>query len=438
MNTTGIFVSETFPDGEFILREMGLESVALNSITPRWKRMSYMAVMMFITKEKPQLSALSLEKVKGYLHAIYHLCELQDWKATKYMLDLPITMTYNSISLSLPFSEYLLFRGLEQQLLNVCEDTINSFPNTESQLASIYLLKARSLAEIVDRKMACDIFKEICTVIDKYSEDYIEATARLAMGQIYSGDYKEGEKNLISQLKELEKAPNFSPKTIELKAEIFQYLAWYAMNASKFKKAIYYYEIAVKIRKESGLIHKIVDPLLHLGVIQKKLKNYKNAITYLQQAKETATIFMNESYIEWVDHHLAYVFLEQGNYCLAEQLCKSCIEKAKERHREENNSGKSAIPDYYEQLGLIKLAKGKVNEAIQLLEMSLTCRINIANKHGTASSLKHLSIALWYQKKYLKSLYFLGNSLKTYSELKILNFQRFFNTIKLFLEWTNR
>ncbi|MHC5779844.1 tetratricopeptide repeat protein [Nostoc sp.] len=62
-----------------------LETLEINinnikSIKPNWKRTHYRAVINWLTKYKPLSDSPNPEKIKGYLEAFYHLCEVEAWE----------------------------------------------------------------------------------------------------------------------------------------------------------------------------------------------------------------------------------------------------------------------------------------------------------------------------------------------------------------------
>jgi tetratricopeptide (TPR) repeat protein len=78
--------SETLPPPESVLANLGIDPAQIKFIKPRWKRTHYRAIVNWITKYQPQPNACNLEKVRGYLEAFHHICEVEDWeKASKIL-----------------------------------------------------------------------------------------------------------------------------------------------------------------------------------------------------------------------------------------------------------------------------------------------------------------------------------------------------------------
>ena len=75
------------PPGECVLANLGIDLVApeFREMPPR-KRAQYRAVKNWLTRYKPKLGASNLEKVKGYLEAFHHFCEVEDWERASQIL----------------------------------------------------------------------------------------------------------------------------------------------------------------------------------------------------------------------------------------------------------------------------------------------------------------------------------------------------------------
>ncbi|MBD1832917.1 tetratricopeptide repeat protein [Cyanobacteria bacterium FACHB-472] len=79
-------MSDILPSGESVLAELGIDSVAIKFIQPHWKRTHYRAVINWLTKYKPKPDTTNIEKVRGYLEAFHHLCEVEAWEEATAIL----------------------------------------------------------------------------------------------------------------------------------------------------------------------------------------------------------------------------------------------------------------------------------------------------------------------------------------------------------------
>jgi len=406
---------------------------------PLEKRHHYRAIKYFLTVEdEPLPEASSLEQVSRYLQSLYHLCQLQAGEYIKFILSIPIFINPSRISLSLPLYEYLLFKGLSRTLLEESQQIINSLTDTDRDITYIIMLKARALSDISGATQdACLLFKEICSKTQEGSDIHTEATARLGIRQVSSGIYQEGILNLKKSLTVidylLEDHPEFGDNKLrfyEIKSDILESFAFYKMNSSNFTQAIDLYVKIIEIRDKYGWLHKLIGPLVHQGILMRRMGNYNQAMIYLNEAKARAVEISNENNPTWIDHHLAYVHLNQGKISEAEKLCKSSLEGYK---RIESLGG---ISDCYEQLGLINLAKREIKDAEKYFEMSLNIRKSIGNLHGSASSVLDLALVYWHNKRYLKSIRLLLLGFSLYYKIGVLNHVRFARMLKLAYVWT--
>ncbi|HBK64188.1 MAG TPA: hypothetical protein DD000_11870, partial [Cyanobacteria bacterium UBA11166] len=73
--------------GELMLTNLGIKmsSPSLDNISP-WEFAHYMAVENWLTEYKPQPNANNLEKVRGFLEAFHHLCEVEAWETASKIL----------------------------------------------------------------------------------------------------------------------------------------------------------------------------------------------------------------------------------------------------------------------------------------------------------------------------------------------------------------
>lgn len=399
------------------------------------KRTHYIALKYYLTVEdEPPPHATDLDKVHRYLEALHHLCQLQAWEQILLVLATPVDINQQTASLWLPLPDYLLYKGSFRKVLEISEDIIGCLPNTSNDLTPAIILKARALSAMGQLRDACHVFEEACAKSSENSETYIECTARLGMAQVQAGMYQEGQTNLAKSLKKIESLIEINPsplslnKILELKADILENIAYSEMNAYRFEKSINLYTEVINIRKEQGLIHKLAAPLVHQGIIMRRMGDCKRAINYLTEAKEVE--IDKEIRGGWIDHHLAYVFLQEGNHILAEQYCKTSLEGYKKL---EDQRG---ISDSYEQLGFINLAKGEIEDASKNFERGLNIRTSIGNLHGTASSLKDMAIVYWHQKRFIISLFYFFKSAALYFKIGVVNQRRIARLFQIYFVWT--
>jgi tetratricopeptide (TPR) repeat protein len=429
------------------LTEISIDSIfdtlKLNSnffrTLPRFKKVNYQATIKFLNDYKTQSKEQSQKQVKDCLETLYHLGQIPEWELIDSVLinilKLPIYLNPAVTNLSLPVAEYLLFQGSYQTLINTTKELINTLKNS-THINHVLLLKARALAGL--NQEPTQIFQILKTIaINSHPESlqHLEANCHLAMYQVGLGHYQEGIislQNLLTIINHKLQNKFLSDYQIiyELKTEILEILAYYEMNRSNFTKASQIYDEVITLRQELGLIHKMINPQVHQGIILRRNSQYEQGIKILTNAQEQAKLINNLDAQTFIAHHLAYIYLNQGNVTQAKPLAKIAFEGYQKL---DNFRG---ISDCYEQLGLINLAENNFDEAQQNFQIALTMRQSISNLHGAASCLLDLALAYWHQKRIIKSIIFLFKGFYAYAKLGILNKVRLRRMLKLAYTWT--
>ncbi len=77
------------PPGEWMLANLGIDLAAPEfRELPPYKRAQYRAVKNWLTRYKLKPDASNLEKVRGYLEAFHHFCEVQDWERASKIIEI--------------------------------------------------------------------------------------------------------------------------------------------------------------------------------------------------------------------------------------------------------------------------------------------------------------------------------------------------------------
>jgi len=391
------------------------------------KRHHYRAVKYYLTVEdEPPSDATNLEKVHRHTESLHHSCQLQAWEPVQSILSFPICISTTTVSFSLPLCEYLIFKGLSTNLLEITDEIIHSFQRDISDISSTKILKARALGGTGNLPNASKIYEELCLEFSPDSETYIEAKAHLAMSQIQREMYQEGILNLNKALNLIEsfldsdsELPSKS-KILELNADIIGQLAYYEMNLGRFKEAKNLYSKELQILEGSKSLHKLIYPLVHQGIILRKEFRIQESIESLIKARARAIEIQDEQALVWIAHHLAWAFRLQKKYVEAQENCLISLEGYKKI------DDKRGINDSYELLGWIYLDKGKVNDAIENFNKALNWRKTNGVLQGAASCVMSLAIAYWRRGNLFKSVKTIFEGLNLYRKAGVLNRTRLF------------
>lgn len=462
-----------------LLETLRLNDEFIRSVKPKAKRRQYRAAFNWLnlaqnSKVVVENESSDFRQAQGFLEAIYHFCEAQDYTASIQVLEAQIESPISNVP-DMPLHSYLLYKGQGSQLLKTVDMIIGGLQDEDSGKCFLKMLKAKAAESLGQRSLAVQIYEDICKREAPQSKEYIEAFTRLAGCQIQMGLYQVGVPNLENALSSIEnmRQDASDPLFTELKTDILEGLAFYRMITGAFSEAFDLFGEVFRLRQQSGMTTGLLVPLAHQGIILRKSavprqhlvkillvntlrlfglrwfsnmlynklcqplkytieQNYERAENLLQQAYSLCEETENENPKSWIAHHLAWVIINRGQAPLAEE---QALEALKIYEAIEDQKG---ISDCYEQLGRIYLAKDKLrlNDAEFCSNQALNIRQNIDSFHGVSSSILTLSFVYWHKGEYLKSFQFLIKATHSYYQIGILNMTRIFAILTLFSVWT--
>ncbi len=245
------------------------------------------------------------------------------------------------------------------------------------------------------------------------SDTYGKAVVALGRLQFNRGHYDQALKTFADIEHHLVSTEDFKLLTA-IQAE----RAAYYLNHYEYDRALaLYLQIDELVRARNGG-QSSDHMLLMLGVVYRRKKAYSQAASYLLALLARAEKNGNRSAIATAAHHLALVYLCQGDSAQARQYCG----KALALYRDIDDP--RGIADAYEQAGRITLAEGHAADALADLEQSLRMKETLGSRHGMASSLRHLAIAHLACGEPLLAAHLLWRSLSLYRQLGTLNRNR--------------
>jgi tetratricopeptide (TPR) repeat protein len=292
----------------------------------------------------------------------------------------------------------------------------------------IELLHAKAISELESElRKPLILLQKFCYKSKNHQAINLLARSFLGMHQITSGIYQKGIETLLNILEEIDYLTDtkWSPCLRETKGDILEKIAFYRMSQRNYKESIRLYDEAINLNKELGLIYKNVMSLANQGIVFRRTGHYEQSINVLEEAKSEIFKISNGSLNSWTDftlsyveHHLAYVFLDQNKLESAEHLCIKVLEKNKSM---KNDWG---VADCYDQLGLIFLRRQKLKGAENYFRKSLSIRKMIGNPHSIVSSVFHLAALYRAKGEILKSVIYIMQGLNMYRRLGLFNFNK--------------
>ncbi|MFE1746410.1 tetratricopeptide repeat protein [Coleofasciculus sp. H7-2] len=236
-------MSNILPPSELVLAELGIDSAAIKFIHPHWKRTRYRAVINWLTKYKPKPDATNLEKVRGYLEAFHHLCEVEAWEEASRIL---------LTRLNTPTNE---------QLHNQLE-----LWGIYHERASLYSRLLDKLGSRLDVQLVYGL-SDSCYHLENYNKaiegyQWCLAVARENRDQQLEGLALRGLGNAYDSL-------------------------------GNYAKALEYHEKCLAVSQKSGDRQLEGQALGNIGLVYRSLENYDTAIKYTQQDLEIARELQN-------------------------------------------------------------------------------------------------------------------------------------------------
>ncbi|NER02385.1 MAG: tetratricopeptide repeat protein [Okeania sp. SIO3C4] len=348
------------PSIELVLEKIGLESATIKSIKPCQKRTQYRAVMNWLTEYKPHSNASNLEKVKGYLEAFHHLCEVEDWEKATTIIDITLNTPTNEKlrDLLITWGYYQQQKEIFDRLLGKLNDewqciclnglgryyysisryqsAINYFHQslviaqenlpTEKQV-NILINLSSPYQEIGNYQKAIDILSEALKIDKTINNSLEEGSIFINLGNAYDciGNYS--------------KAIDFQRKGLDIARENANYyqecIALGGMGNSYFSLQDYhvamsYYQQQRKIAEEIGDRQSIKSALGNIGIIYRFLKTYPEAITYLEKSLELAIEMGDLNGEETALTNLGVIEVELGNLTKGKEYLEKGLNIARE------------------------------------------------------------------------------------------------------------
>ncbi|CAG0933956.1 hypothetical protein TFLX_03292 [Thermoflexales bacterium] len=316
-------------------------------------------------------------------------------------------------------SAYLQHRYLYQDLLIYCKRGLSSTQLLGANAGWLHLLSYEAhwaIGEWDEARSSAESAIAATRLIDPTTH----ARAVLALGrlQFNLGEYRAALQTL-SEAETLLAAIHDYDGVASVKAE----RAAYYLNRNELKKALSLYLEVDQLRQQLHPGDPTDHTLLMLGVVYRRLRDYRKAIEALSQLIQSGEAAGSLSAVATGTHHLAWVYYDTREFSQALNLGA----RAKEMYERINDPRGGSDAD--EQLGLIALANRDYASARVCLECSLAVRQHLGNQQGTASSLRRLAKLHLRQRNLLLGTRYLWRSLSLYQQIGMLGFRQLVNIL---------
>ncbi|MEG4853732.1 tetratricopeptide repeat protein [Microcoleus sp. B5-D4] len=158
------------PPGEWMLANLGIDLAAPEfREMPPCKRAQYRAVKNWLTRYKLKPDASNLEKVRGYLEAFHHLCEVEDWQRAWETL---------VIRLNTPIKEQLHNQfgiwGYYREQIEIYDRILGKLNQTENTI--LFNVFANAYQALGDHETARKYYQQSLNSVMEFPNRKLEAT----------------------------------------------------------------------------------------------------------------------------------------------------------------------------------------------------------------------------------------------------------------------
>lgn len=379
-----------------LIQEVGYELLRkIANQGSEWKDVHASAARMWLTVYEPELDTPNLEKVRGYLEAFHHLCEVEAWEEARNIF---------SIRRNTPTNEYLPIQlstwGYYQELTDLYERLLGKLGRDFDAVLLNDL--GISFSALGNYPKAIDYYHKSLSIKQDLQNGFADINTISNLGEAY---YKLG--NYVQALNYYQRSYEIEPNYKILLNMGSAYLA--LGNPDKAKECFEQTLIEARQNKDDRVIGSASGSL---GIILRHQREYEKAIAYIQQSLNIAREIENPFDEGGALGNLSNVYAEQGNYeqattCQQQRL--AIARKIKDR--------------YGEVRALLNLATAytlqeRFDIAIEHQKQSLALARKILDRQGEGQALASLGSSLIQLEEYPEAVEDLQKALEIFREIQ--------------------
>ncbi|MBD1881361.1 tetratricopeptide repeat protein [Coleofasciculus sp. FACHB-T130] len=308
------------PPGNLILTELAINPPYLAASVLDSKLDDYIAVVNWLMKYKPKPDATNLEKVRGYLEAFHHLCEVENWRRASDILSIRLnTPTKDELHIQLGIWGYHQERiELYKRLLGKLNLRVNA--RLLGNLGNAFL-------SFGDYHQAIEYLKQYLTIVRTRGDRSGEAETLGNLGIAYKsiGDYPHAIDYHQQHLAIARETGNLTGEATALNniAVVHYYLGNFTQANNNYKQVLSKLE---EIRDDE-IIGKVIG---NLGNTLIELKDYLQAEENLQTALKIFKKVVARCDEPITLYNLARLHQRLGDLGLANEYCDRALSIATE------------------------------------------------------------------------------------------------------------
>src|SRR5205085_1178879 len=212
---------------------------------------------------------------------------------------------------------YLQQRGLQAELVGWCEAGLHTSEILQQPSGWLLFLRGQAQNALGQWNEASESFRAAIEASER-ADPQTHARAQLALGRL---QFNQGAYGIAFET--MSAAESCLAQTVdgELGMTVHAERAAYHLNRGELDKALSLFLEIDRRRRYSGAPEPSDHTLLMLGVVYRKKKDYERAAEYLQWLLERGEVQRSRGITATAAHHLAWVYLSQGDLRQARSLC---------------------------------------------------------------------------------------------------------------------
>jgi tetratricopeptide (TPR) repeat protein len=345
--------------GLVILEKIGIEPNFFSQNIPIEKLDHYIAIINWLTDYHTDSNSTHRQKLEGYLQALHHLCDAQDWKKASDILSMPL-----SLSSQQPFHQQLGIWGYYIELIDLYKKLLDKI-DLENRLS--YLCGLGNVYYNMSHYPEClEFYNEGLEIAKRIDHKSMKAQILNNLGSVnlMCGNYPKAIKFYKRSLRISQK---ISERHLEYTAHLRLGLA-YIYQRQYYDALECYQKELVKIRKDGDAEQESIA-LVNLGLTYICLEDYSQAIFYNQQALEVAQKIGHRTQEAWANCNLGKTLLRTAQYQKSEEYLKLALKTFQEMDcRRAQSEVLETLSELYEKMNLPILSSQCYGQALAICE----------------------------------------------------------------------
>ncbi|MBE9112303.1 tetratricopeptide repeat protein [Nodosilinea sp. LEGE 07298] len=395
-----------------LIRSAALTS--LKSDSSVWEVAHHRAADIWLTAYSPAPDASNIEKVRGWLEAFEHYCEVKDWDKASEIYNKPVGSDQRPLHMQLLGWSYYkelikvsnrLAENIASPIKRVCLNQIGNAYRNQGQIEKSikYYQQAFEFAhdtrDRIGESRALGCLGSAHNSLGKYAEatEFFKKALRMArevgdsqgvstyLGNLGMACHHLGEtaEAICYYQQALTLARKIEDRAYE--GRILGNLGGAYHNLGKYQLAIQHHEEHLKIAQEIGDRQSEGNALCNLGDAYSSLKDYRQSIIYHQQALKISQEINDQKGEDQDLHNLALAHQELKEYAAAIEYHSQRIQLA----RKAKNHQLECEALFH--LGDCQARLEKYAEAVESMKTALAVARQIEDRSWEARTLKRLT-----------------------------------------------